>query len=132
MPKTTSESPISEQGICLPMSVHSASSIGLDRIYRFCIDVGRRIRQKGDDGLATAQDHLHAAVTAGDIFVTTSCCGCLHRRLATRRHYTWWPVCRLPIKIAGELRAYQKEGVNWLAFLRHFGLHGVLADDMGE
>lgn len=24
-----------------------------------------------------------------------------------------------------------QEGVNWLAFLRRFGLHGVLADDMG-
>ena len=28
------------------------------------------------------------------------------------------------------LRPYQQEGVNWLAFLRRFGLHGVLADDM--
>lgn len=24
-----------------------------------------------------------------------------------------------------------QEGINWLAFLRRFGLHGVLADDMG-
>jgi TATA-binding protein-associated factor len=29
------------------------------------------------------------------------------------------------------LRPYQQEGINWLAFLRRFGLHGVLADDMG-
>ncbi|KAG1666532.1 hypothetical protein FOA52_014429 [Chlamydomonas sp. UWO 241] len=29
------------------------------------------------------------------------------------------------------LRRYQQEGINWLAFLRRFGLHGVLADDMG-
>jgi TATA-binding protein-associated factor len=29
------------------------------------------------------------------------------------------------------LRAYQREGVSWLAFLQKFGLHGVLADDMG-
>lgn len=28
----------------------------------------------------------------------------------------------------GKLRRYQQEGVNWLAFLRRFGLHGVLAD----
>ena len=28
------------------------------------------------------------------------------------------------------LRPYQQEGINWLAFLRRFGLHGVLADDM--
>jgi TATA-binding protein-associated factor len=29
------------------------------------------------------------------------------------------------------LRPYQKEGVNWLAFLRRFGLSGALCDDMG-
>lgn len=29
------------------------------------------------------------------------------------------------------MRRYQQEGINWLAFLRRFGLHGVLADDMG-
>jgi hypothetical protein len=30
-----------------------------------------------------------------------------------------------------ELRRYQREGINWLSFLRRFGLSGVLADDMG-
>jgi hypothetical protein len=29
------------------------------------------------------------------------------------------------------LRAYQQHGVNWLAFLRQYGMHGVLCDDMG-
>ena len=28
-------------------------------------------------------------------------------------------------------RPYQKKGFNWLAFLRRFGLNGILADDMG-
>ncbi len=36
-----------------------------------------------------------------------------------------------PLKNAQELRPYQQEGINWLAFLRDCGLHGVLADDMG-
>ena len=36
-----------------------------------------------------------------------------------------------PRRINGSLRRYQQEGINWLAFLRRFGLHGVLADDMG-
>lgn len=31
----------------------------------------------------------------------------------------------------GELRDYQKEGTNWLSFLREYGLAGILADDMG-
>lgn len=37
----------------------------------------------------------------------------------------------LPVRIAGELRTYQRTGINWLNFLRTCGLHGVLADDMG-
>ncbi|GAX73980.1 hypothetical protein CEUSTIGMA_g1430.t1 [Chlamydomonas eustigma] len=40
---------------------------------------------------------------------------------------------RLPevLQLPVALRPYQQEGVNWLAFLKRFGLHGVLADDMG-
>ena len=32
--------------------------------------------------------------------------------------------------VKAELRRYQQEGVNWLAFLQKFNLHGVLCDDM--
>ncbi|KAI0220992.1 TATA-binding protein-associated factor mot1 [Massospora cicadina] len=37
----------------------------------------------------------------------------------------------LPIKINAELRSYQQDGVNWLAFLYKYKLHGILCDDMG-
>jgi len=37
----------------------------------------------------------------------------------------------LPESFSGELRSYQKEGCNWLSFLREYGLAGILADDMG-
>ncbi|KAL9593615.1 MAG: hypothetical protein Q9219_007467 [cf. Caloplaca sp. 3 TL-2023] len=37
----------------------------------------------------------------------------------------------LPVAIKAELRSYQQEGVNWLAFLNRFHLHGILCDDMG-
>ena len=37
----------------------------------------------------------------------------------------------IPVAIKAELRPYQQDGVNWLAFLNRFGLHGVLCDDMG-
>ncbi|MFK7740106.1 MAG: DEAD/DEAH box helicase [Planctomycetota bacterium] len=36
-----------------------------------------------------------------------------------------------PKSFTGELRNYQKIGLNWLAFLRTTGLGGCLADDMG-
>lgn len=38
---------------------------------------------------------------------------------------------RIPVAIKAELRSYQQDGVNWLAFLNRYNLHGVLCDDMG-
>ncbi|KAL7269794.1 TATA-binding protein-associated factor mot1 [Rhizina undulata] len=38
---------------------------------------------------------------------------------------------QLPVAIKAELRSYQQEGVNWLAFLNKYHLHGILCDDMG-
>lgn len=37
----------------------------------------------------------------------------------------------VPVPIKAELRKYQQDGVNWLAFLRKYKLHGILCDDMG-
>ncbi len=37
----------------------------------------------------------------------------------------------VPSEITGELREYQKKGLNWLWFLYSYGLNGILADDMG-
>ncbi|ODQ82572.1 hypothetical protein BABINDRAFT_164345 [Babjeviella inositovora NRRL Y-12698] len=37
----------------------------------------------------------------------------------------------LPVTIKATLRKYQQEGVNWLAFLNKYRLHGILCDDMG-
>ena len=36
-----------------------------------------------------------------------------------------------PQGLRTELRGYQQEGLNWLQFLREYGLAGILADDMG-
>ena len=37
----------------------------------------------------------------------------------------------LSVPVRAELRAYQVAGVNWLAFLNKYKLHGILCDDMG-
>ena len=37
----------------------------------------------------------------------------------------------IPVAIKATLRHYQQEGVNWLAFLNRYNLHGILCDDMG-
>lgn len=34
-------------------------------------------------------------------------------------------------EFCGELRPYQQDGLNWLAFMYEYGFHGILADDMG-
>ncbi|KAM7511450.1 hypothetical protein LguiB_010325 [Lonicera macranthoides] len=38
---------------------------------------------------------------------------------------------KLSTQLKVTLRRYQQEGINWLAFLKRFNLHGVLCDDMG-
>lgn len=35
---------------------------------------------------------------------------------------------KIPVTINAELRKYQQDGVNWLAFLAKYQLHGVLCD----
>ncbi|MEL7449160.1 MAG: DEAD/DEAH box helicase [Pseudomonadota bacterium] len=37
----------------------------------------------------------------------------------------------VPAGLNGELRGYQRDGLDWLQFLREYKLHGILADDMG-
>lgn len=37
----------------------------------------------------------------------------------------------VPDRLHATLRPYQQQGLNWLSFLRRFGLGGILADDMG-
>lgn len=37
----------------------------------------------------------------------------------------------VPVPIEASLRSYQQSGVNWLAFLNKYKLHGILCDDMG-
>lgn len=39
----------------------------------------------------------------------------------------------LPVELEGnvQLREYQRQGLEWLAFLNRYGLHGLLCDDMG-
>lgn len=37
----------------------------------------------------------------------------------------------IPRRLKATLRDYQRHGLNWLGFLRRYGLSGVLADDMG-
>lgn len=41
------------------------------------------------------------------------------------------PVCTIPQGLKATLRDYQRDGLNWMQFLRQMQLGGILADDMG-
>jgi len=51
--------------------------------------------------------------------------------LARRGELGGVPVREVPAGVRADLRPYQREGLDWLAFLHEHGLGGVLADDMG-
>jgi TATA-binding protein-associated factor len=36
----------------------------------------------------------------------------------------------IPVAIRADLRKYQQDGVNWLAFLNKYHLHGILCDGL--
>lgn len=37
---------------------------------------------------------------------------------------------KVPTIVKAELRKYQQDGINWLAFLNRYNLHGILCDDI--
>ena len=37
---------------------------------------------------------------------------------------------KIPTIVKAELRKYQQDGINWLAFLNRYNLHGILCDDI--
>jgi len=51
--------------------------------------------------------------------------------MALAENFRGIPESSLPSDLRATLRPYQREGVNWLAFLRHAKLGALLADDMG-
>ncbi|NKF51721.1 DEAD/DEAH box helicase family protein [Shewanella sp. WXL01] len=54
------------------------------------------------------------------------------RKLATKlKSFNGVQDVPLPQGLNAELRDYQKQGYNWLCFLREYQLGGILADDMG-
>ena len=55
----------------------------------------------------------------------------IHAALAALRDALTMPLPALPAGFQGQLRDYQRSGLQWLQALRRHGLGGVLADDMG-
>jgi len=55
----------------------------------------------------------------------------LDKLLARIKDFSGIETVEVPKELTAELRDYQRDGLNWLQFLREFGFAGILADDMG-
>jgi superfamily II DNA or RNA helicase len=85
----------------------SGDSLKLSRL-----DAMRTTAALGDGVAWDGAQHLHAMV----------------QRLSGQ---TALPEATVPASMQATLRPYQQQGLNWLQFLREYGLGGILADDMG-
>ena len=93
--------------------------------------VGDRNHDLTGDSLKISRfDALRTAASLGEGAVWN---GPQHLRDMVQRlsGKTELPDVPLPASVNADLRPYQKQGVNWLQFLREYGLAGILADDMG-
>jgi len=55
----------------------------------------------------------------------------IERSLQRMKSFSGIESVPIPTKLTADLRDYQRDGLNWLQFLREFGFSGILADDMG-
>ena len=85
-----------------------------------------------DEGRPRLTRH-HAATLAGMEGIPAKWLGGEDLRALGRRLRDFSGLPRVPpaAGFATELRPYQQDGLDWLQFLREYGLAGVLADDMG-
>jgi len=93
--------------------------------------VGDRDHDFSGDSLKLSRlDAMRTAASLGEGAVWD---GTQHLREMVQRlkGRTGLPAVALPPSVKADLRPYQQQGVNWLQFLREYGLAGILADDMG-
>lgn len=89
------------------------------------------LSQETDDGLRVSDMQLslldELLADAAEKEITPE----FHRKRERLRTLDGVKPVALPQGFVGELRPYQKAGVDWLHFLREYGFGGILADDMG-
>jgi len=93
--------------------------------------VGERAHDFAGDSLKLSRlDAMRTTASLGEGAVWQ---GAQHLRELVQRLQgrTELPEVLPPASVNASLRPYQQQGVNWLQFLREYGLAGILADDMG-
>ena len=84
----------------------------------------------GDSLRLSRLDAMRTAAALGEGAVWEGAQG-LRKMVQQLSGRTEMPVVPVPRSLQATLRPYQQQGLNWLQFLRTFGLDGILADDMG-
>lgn len=81
--------------------------------------------------VAVSRLHVGALTDLGTLIDTTKLHKTWIQTLNAIQSFQTLEKAPLPHKFHAELRPYQQEGVNWLAFLKKYQFGGILADDMG-
>ncbi len=93
--------------------------------------VGERAHDFAGDSLRLSRlDALRASAALGEGAVWQGAAA-LHAMVQQLKGQAALPEVPVPASVQAELRPYQRQGLNWLQFLRAHGLGGILADDMG-
>ncbi|TYR80148.1 DEAD/DEAH box helicase [Priestia megaterium] len=78
-----------------------------------------------------AKDVIRADQQQDELEINFEISSSFHSFLNQLTDISQLPIIEPPSTFHGTLRSYQQHGLNWLLFLRKFGLGGCLADDMG-
>ena len=93
--------------------------------------VGDRAHNFSGDSLKLSRlDALRTSAALGEGAVWDGAAA-LQATVQQLRGHAELPVVPVPASLQAQLRPYQQQGVNWLQFLGHNSLCGILADDMG-
>ena len=89
------------------------------------------LAQETEDGFRVSDLHLPLLDSLLEEDATIQTPAALRERRERLRHFERIVSQPLPKGFTGELRPYQKHGVDWLHFLKEYRFGGILADDMG-
>jgi len=85
----------------------------------------------GEERVKVSRHHLTLIDALFDKATETNADATYHESLQRLRDFRGIAEIAAPENFHGELRPYQKQGLNWLYFLQEFRFGGCLADDMG-
>jgi non-specific serine/threonine protein kinase len=87
--------------------------------------------EANDERIKVSRHHITLIDTLYEAATAKEADAAYHENLRRLRDFGGIQEVAAPEKFRGELRPYQKQGLNWFYFLQEFRFGGCLADDMG-